>query len=243
MAALLAAGAGSAARLAEHRRAGGHGGPGLPRRIERGRSRPARRGDGGRRPSAGHRRPEHDRVRARPAGGKRVMTGGAIRMGTSQPRRLLLVASLALNLFFVGLAVAVAIQEARERTAVPAPVALDRSPAARIDRLAAALPAADAQALRTRFQGALGVIDAAQTASRVAQDKVRAALAAEPFDSAAADTALTQLREARRALWRALHGVIIAAAGEMSAEGRARLASWVPPDEGERGASPQPQSR
>ncbi|MFG1422359.1 periplasmic heavy metal sensor [Roseixanthobacter liquoris] len=171
------------------------------------------------------------------------MTGGVIRMGMLQPRRLLLVASLALNLFFVGLAVAVAFQETRERAAAPAPVALDRSPAARIDRLAAALPPADAQALRARFQGTLGAIDAAQDASRVAQDKVRAALVAEPFDAAAADAALAQLREARRGLWRALHAVIIGAAGEMSAEGRARLASWVPPEEGERGASPQPQSR
>ncbi|MEP9365954.1 periplasmic heavy metal sensor [Xanthobacter sp. VNH20] len=171
------------------------------------------------------------------------MNGGAISMGLSQPRRLLLVASLALNLFFIGLAVAVAIQETRERAARPAPVVLDRSPAARIDRLAAALPPADAQALKARFQSALGTIDAAQAASRVAQDKVRAALSAEPFESAAADAALMQLREARRGLWRALHAVIVGAAGDMSAEGRTRLASWVPPEDGDRNASSEPQSR
>ncbi|MFG1462403.1 periplasmic heavy metal sensor [Xanthobacter sp. DSM 24535] len=171
------------------------------------------------------------------------MSGCAIGRLPFPPRRILLLASLALNLFFIGLAVAVGIQETRERAAPAAAAPLDRSPAARIDRLAAALPPADGQALKTRFLAASGAIDAEQLASRTAQDTVRRALAAEPFDAAAADAALARLRETRRTLWRTLHEIIVGAAGDMSASGRARLASWVPPEESGRDASPEPQSR
>lgn len=158
------------------------------------------------------------------------MSGMSLRLALLPPQRLLLVGSLALNLFFVGAAIAMALQQP------PAPAApLDRSPAARIDRLAATLPGPDAKVLYAQFQAAEPAIEIDRAASRRAQDAVRRTLTAHTFDPAAADAALTALRDARRAVWHTLHGALLQAATQMSPEGRSRLANWVPPpDEGNR---------
>ena len=154
------------------------------------------------------------------------MSGLTLRLPAVPPQRLLLVGSLALNLFFVGAAIALAMQQP------PAPAApLDRSPAARIDRLAATLPGPDAKVLYAQFQAAEPTIENDRAASRRAQEVVRQTLKAETFDPAATDAALSALRDARRAVWRTLHGALLKAATEMSPEGRARLADWVPPTE------------
>ncbi len=164
------------------------------------------------------------------------MSGIALRFGAAGPQRLLLVASLALNLFFVGAAVSIAIQQSR----VPvADAPLDRSPAARIDRLAATLPGPDAKLVYAQFQAAEPAIEAGRLASRAAQEKVRRILKTEPFDIGAADDALSSLRDARRAVWLTLHAALVRAAADMSPEGRARLADWVPPNDG-RPAPPSP---
>lgn len=154
------------------------------------------------------------------------MSGMSLRLALVPPQRLLLVGSLALNLFFVGAAIALALQQ----PPAPAPP-LDRSPAARIDRLAATLPGPDAKVLYAQFQAAEPAIEVDRTASRRAQDTVRRTLTADPFDPAAADAALAALRDARRAVWRTLHGSLLLAATQMSPEGRSRLANWVPPME------------
>ncbi|WP_341988603.1 periplasmic heavy metal sensor [Azorhizobium sp. AG788] len=171
------------------------------------------------------------------------MSGLSLRLGALPPQRLLLVGSLALNLFFVGAAVAVGWRQA-QAPALPAAVALDRSPAARIDRLAATLPGPDAKVLYAQFQAAEPTIESDRAVSRRAQEAVRRALDAPTFDPATADTALSALRDARRAVWRTLHGALLRAATEMSPEGRARLADWVPPtEEGNRPAHSFPQGR
>lgn len=156
------------------------------------------------------------------------MRGLSLRLGALPPQRLLLVGSLALNLFFVGAAVAVGMQQSR---APLPPAPQDRSPAARIDRLAATLPGPDAKVLYAQFQAAEPAIEIDRAASRRAQEAVRRALTADSFDPATADTALSALRDARRAVWRTLHGALLRAATDMSPEGRARLADWVPPTE------------
>lgn len=146
----------------------------------------------------------------------------------SAPRRLL-IASLALNLFFAGVALAVVMRAPHKPLSLPAPNVEDRSPRVRIDRLAAPLPMADARLLLGRFAAANGRLVEAEAASRAAQERARAALLATPFDPAAVRSALAGLRDARRDVWFLVHGVIIDAALQMSPEGRARIAAWVPP--------------
>ena len=138
-------------------------------------------------------------------------------------QRVLLVASLALNLFFAGAAVAVALHR------VHGPPPAGQSPAVRIDHLAATLPAADAAVLRARFSEIATSLAAAEQVSRFAQDKARSAISATPFDESAGDQAFTELRAARRAVWLLVHKAILDAAKDMSQQGRDHLAAWVPP--------------
>lgn len=144
-------------------------------------------------------------------------------------QRWLLLASLALNLFFAGVALAVALHRPPPAPPPPAAPADDRSPSVRIDRLAATLPPADARILLDRFGAVQASLAVTEGTSRAAQDKARKALSATPFDAAGAQAALAELRDARRGVWRIVHGVILDAAQGMSQEGRARLAAGVPP--------------
>lgn len=147
----------------------------------------------------------------------------------SAPRRLL-IASLALNLFFVGVALALAMRGPHKPAVFVPPASVeDRSPRVRIDRLAATLPMTDARLLLTRFGAVNGRLVDAEAASRAAQERARAAFVAMPFDPEAARAALSGLRDARREVWSIVHEVIIDAAVQMSPEGRARIAAWVPP--------------
>jgi uncharacterized membrane protein len=139
------------------------------------------------------------------------------------PSTLLLV-SLALNLFFVGVGAAYVVRH--YFSAPPAATAIDRSPAARIDRLAATLPAADAEKLRGEFRRQQAGVDAARDNYRRLQDVIRQTLRAEPFDPAAMRTAMAEARAARQAFDHALQGVVAAAAEQMSVAGRNKLADW-----------------
>ncbi|MEP9379186.1 periplasmic heavy metal sensor [Aquabacter sp. CN5-332] len=143
------------------------------------------------------------------------------------PQRLLLVASIALNLFFLGCAAAMVVRPA------PSPViatSVDHSPTARIAAIAATLPPADARILYEKFRAAEPEINAEQAVSEKAQSVVRQTLTAEPFDPEAATRALATLQTTRRDLWHILHGVAVEAATQMSADGRARLAGGLPPN-------------
>lgn len=148
--------------------------------------------------------------------------------GASQDRstRLLLLCSLALNLFFVGAAGTLL---ARHYLTVPAASApIDRSVAGRIERLAATLPAADADILRAEFRADTARVEAAQATYRQAQDRVREALRAEPFDPARLRAAMAETRSARPAFDQALQELIASAAGKMSKAGREKIADWPP---------------
>ncbi len=137
------------------------------------------------------------------------------------PRRLLL-GSLALNLFFIGVAIALMVRG-------PAPAAApDRTVATRIERLAATLPAPDAGTLRARFQAEQTAIEAARGNYRDAQETVRQALRREPFSADAMRAAMTQTRAARQNFDQILQGMILTASMEMSAAGRNKLADWPP---------------
>ena len=103
---------------------------------------------------------------------------------------------------------------------------IDRSPAARIDRLAATLPADDAEKLRSEFRSRQATVDAARDNYRRLQDVIRRALRAEPFDPAAMRAAMADARAARQAFDQALQGVVASAAEQMSVAGRDKLADW-----------------
>jgi uncharacterized membrane protein len=133
--------------------------------------------------------------------------------------RWLLFASLALNLFFVGVGAALLIRQ-------PAP--LDRSTAGRIERLAATLPAADAGKLRGKFQAQRAAVEDARERYDAARDTIRGTLRREPFQLSAMQEAMTRARAARQNFDQELQTLLANAAAEMSPEGRERLAEWPP---------------
>jgi uncharacterized membrane protein len=149
--------------------------------------------------------------------------------------RGLLLASLALNLFFIGISGAYAVRHLSQGT--PArPGEPARGAGARIERLAVALPADDGARLRQDYGSRREAIEAASAAYREAQERIRAATRAEPFDAAALRQVMADARSARQRLEEMLQDVIATAAGRMSPDGRRRLADYTPPSRG-----PEPQ--
>jgi uncharacterized membrane protein len=135
------------------------------------------------------------------------------------PSRWLLLVSLALNLFFIGIAGSTL---ARHWLAKP----VDRSDAARFERIAATLPATDADRLRAQFAAQRTAIEAGRQAIGQKQERIRTALRAEPFDADALRAAMAESRAARETFYQVLQGVISTAASDMSPAGRSKLADW-----------------
>jgi uncharacterized membrane protein len=136
--------------------------------------------------------------------------------------RWILFVSLALNLFFLGAWAAFAWRHFAWERHRP------WSPATRIERLAAALPAGDAEKLRSEFHTHQGNIEAAIASFRQAQHAMREALRAEPFNADALRAAMAEARSARGKLDEALQDVIASAGAAMTPEGRRSLADWTP---------------
>jgi len=139
--------------------------------------------------------------------------------------RWLLLASLALNLFFIGAAGAVAF---RYSSSVPlaAVARIHRGIADRLDRIAATLPSNDAKVMRSEIRADARKFATAQADLRLSQEEVRNTLRAEPFDAEATRTALAVARAARENFDLVLHDVIATAAAKMSVVGRNKLADW-----------------
>jgi uncharacterized membrane protein len=135
--------------------------------------------------------------------------------------RWLLLGSLALNLFFVGVAVAMAIR-------APAPSYWDRNVFVRVERLAATLPQADADLLRGQINANHAAIDDAQAKYHAAREHIHEVLRQEPFDAAAMRAAMAQSRAARQTFDQMIQGVFAATAAQMSSVGRHALADWPP---------------
>lgn len=150
-------------------------------------------------------------------------------MTTRGAARWLLFGSLALNLFFAGVALAIAVR-------APAPPSWDRNVFIRIERLAATLPPADADRLRGDIDTNREALEAAQTQYRTAQNQIRAALRQEPFALEAMRAAMAKTRSARQNFDQILQGVFADAASKMSHAGRQALADWPP---GRKSASTQ----
>jgi uncharacterized membrane protein len=140
---------------------------------------------------------------------------------TRDSSRWLLLGSLALNLFFVGVAVAMAIR-------APAPSYWDPSVFVRVERLAATLPPADADILRGQINENHAAIDDAQTKYHSARQHIHDVLRQEPFDVEAMRAATAQTRAARLAFDQAVQGVFSNIAAKISPAGRQALANWPP---------------
>ncbi len=141
-------------------------------------------------------------------------------MERGSPRWLLL-SSLALNLFFVGVAIAMAIR-------APAPSYWDRNVFVRVERLAATLPPADADILRSRISANRPAIEETQNSYHTAQDGIHEVLRQEPFDVEAMRAAMANTRMARQAFDQTIQGVFAGIAASMSPAGRQALANWPP---------------
>ena|SRR2546423_6617668 len=142
--------------------------------------------------------------------------------------RWLLVGSLALNLFFIGTVGALAVRH----YVMPAQLAATERPrtaAARIERLAAPLPAADAEKLRAVFRAREGAAEGAREALNRALEHLQAALRTQPFDSGQLRAALAEIRAARSVYEQVMADIYFAGASAMSPDGRIKLADWPPP--------------
>lgn len=142
-------------------------------------------------------------------------------MKTGGAARWLLLGSLALNLFFVGIAVAMAVRP-------HGPPPWDRNVFVRAERIASSLPAADANILRGQIKASQESIEGAQTRYRVAQDTIRSTLRQEPFDLAAVQDAMAKARVARQNFDQNIQGAFASSAAQMSPAGRQALADWPP---------------
>jgi uncharacterized membrane protein len=135
--------------------------------------------------------------------------------------RWLLLGSLALNLFFAGVALAIVIR-------APAPPSWDRNVFVRVEHIADTLPPADADLLRGQINANRQLIDDAQTQFHSAQAQIHESLRHEPFDAEAMRAAMAKTRTARQNFDQVIQGVFAFSASQMSPAGRKALADWPP---------------
>ena len=139
--------------------------------------------------------------------------------------RWLLIGSLALNLFFIGTLASLAAR-AYMMPGQPAATERPRTAAARIERLAAPLPAADAEKLRAAFRTRESAAEGARDALNKAYERAQGALRTDPFDAVSLRAALAEVRAARPAYDQVMQDILVTGASAMSPEGRNRLADW-----------------
>ena len=150
----------------------------------------------------------------------------ALSIATADDRtsRRIVLWSLALNLFFIGLVAALVL-----RLSIAPPPPIDRSANGRIERIAAVLPAADAAVIRAEYRAKAAPVDAARDEFERSVDAIRETFRAEPYDIEATRAAMAEARGRRQKFDLLLHDIIASAAGKMSPAGRQKLADWSPP--------------
>jgi uncharacterized membrane protein len=146
----------------------------------------------------------------------------AVRSTTHGGSRWLLLGSLALNLFFVGVALAMAIR-------APAPPRWDPNVFVRVERLAATLPPADADLLRGAFQTHHDAIESAQEKYHTARERIHETLRHDPFKVEDLRAAMAETRMARQSFDEVIQGVFADIAPRMSSAGRHVVANWRNP--------------
>jgi uncharacterized membrane protein len=149
---------------------------------------------------------------------------GTLRASEASSRWLLLT-SLALNLFFVGVGGAMLLRG--DDPAAPVRQSWStRSVSDRVERIAARLPSEDAARLRAAFQTRRAEFEDELVAYRRRQDTMRAALRAPSFDLDALKAAMRDMRNDRQTFDRSIHEFFAQQAAEMSPAGRQKLADW-----------------
>jgi uncharacterized membrane protein len=129
--------------------------------------------------------------------------------------RWLLPISLAVNLFFIVVAVR---HHALFHGRPPGPHDV-------VGYLKDNLPAADAAIMQQAFAARAGAMAEAEHAGQRLPDRIRAALTAQPFDAEALRAALVEGRALHQSLEDGMTAAFVEAAGRMSPEGRAKLAA------------------
>ena len=141
--------------------------------------------------------------------------------GTPRRRaRWLLLGSLALNLFFIGIAVAMLVR------GPPPPPRWHHNVFERVDRLADTLPPADGKIVRNAMNTNHAAIAKAQEEFHNARNAIRAALRQQPFKEDAMRAAMAKMRAARQTFDEVIQDVFADTAAKMSPAGRQALADW-----------------
>ena len=135
--------------------------------------------------------------------------------------RRLLLGSLGLNLFCIGVAIAMAVWP---HTSLP----LDRDVFARFEQLTATLPPADAALLRALLSDNREIILNTQTNYQISERALRETLRRSPFEIEALRGAMAKTDAARQNAGRVIQKLFVTAASQMSPTGRHELADRTP---------------
>lgn len=133
--------------------------------------------------------------------------------------RWVLLVSLALNLFFVGLALSTALRPAETPT-------WDPDVFVRLTRLADTLPQTDAAILQRQIATDRARLAAAQAEYHHDRSEIRVALRQQPFDPAVLRDVMRRTRAARQNYDQILQNLFAEAATKMSSSGRLTMANW-----------------
>jgi uncharacterized membrane protein len=135
-------------------------------------------------------------------------------------RSVILVLSLAANLFFAGLFVT--------RHAFGPPRGPDSMLARLIGELGAHLSDPDRATLQRVFDAHQAEIKQRSAQAMQSRAGIRAAMVAEPFDPAALTAAVDEASARDQAMRRAIEHMLLEAATQVSPDGRGKLAAWRP---------------
>jgi len=105
-------------------------------------------------------------------------------------------------------------------------VTIDRSAGARIERIAATLPPADAAIMRAAYRDNAAALDASRAEVDRAVAEIKQSFRAEPYNIEATRKAMADARRNHQRFIELLHEEIATAASKMSSAGRAKLAEY-----------------
>jgi uncharacterized membrane protein len=137
--------------------------------------------------------------------------------------RWLLLGSLALNLFFIGFAVAMALR------GPPPPPRWSPDVFVRVDRLADTLPPADGKLLRGAFADHHAAIETAQNNYHAIRATIHQILRQDPFKVEDLRAAMAKTRAARQDFDRVIQGVFADVVPRLSSTARHEIADWRRP--------------
>ena len=137
-----------------------------------------------------------------------------------------LVVSLGLNLFIAGTVVGHKLHRHPHEWSQRNKPDGDRKVFGFIDRMAMALPREDRAVFMGKIDGYRAELKAADQKFRDARKKVQDAIAAEPFDRNALDTAFGEVSQRMADLQKVLHAALSDAVSALPPDARKRLAHW-----------------